>query len=717
MPHRLLGAAAGVTTAYLLTAKLGFQLAFAADQVTTVWAPTGIAIAALILWGRVLWPSIWIAALLANLTTGAPLWVSAAIATGNTLEAVIAASLLGARPRFDATFRASRDVLLFLFVAAGSPIVSATIGAGALCAAGIQPWDRYSTLWNNWWLGDVLGAIIVGPVLLTLARGPRRWTSAERLELAALLAATAALTHLIFSQPGGSVFSSHPLEFTIFPLVIAAAVRLPPTATPLVVLTASAVTIWHTVRGAGPFAGGLVHEALILLQTFMGVLAGTGLLLAAAMAERRVSERRRIAGAAVTEVLGQAGDLTSAAPQVLRAIGETLEWQFAGLWCVDAERDRLTCLATWAESPNRLASFTGVTKTIEFARGVGLPGRVWASGQAAWVQDVVQDSNFPRAQAAAAVGLHGAFAFPILLGAEFVGVVECFNRTVLRPDSDLLTTMATVGGQMGQFVGRKRVEVEIERERAREQAARRDAEAANRAKDEFLATLSHELRTPLNAIVGWTRLLLDSPPDPEKTRNALEVIDRNARLQARLIEDILDVSRIIVGGLRLNVRPVDFAALASAALDAVRPAATARNIQIDVSVAPDLDGYAGDVDRLQQIVWNLLANAVKFTEPGGRVGLEVLRDNGQLAIRVRDTGIGIDQAALPRVFERFWQADASLSRRHGGVGLGLAIVRHLAELHGGSVEAVSEGAGTGSTFTVRLPLSAQETNPPQTVVR
>jgi signal transduction histidine kinase/integral membrane sensor domain MASE1 len=717
MPHRLLGAAAGVTAAYLLTAKLGFQFAFAAEQVTTVWAPTGIAIAALVLWGRVLWPSIWIAALLANLTTGAPLWVSAAIATGNTLEAVIAASLLGPRPRFDATFRATRDVLLFLFVAAGSPLASATIGAGALCAAGIQPWDRYSTLWNNWWLGDVLGAIVVGPVLLTLARGPRRWTSAERFELAALAGATAALTHLVFSQPVGSVFSSHPLEFTIFPLVIAAAVRLPPTATPLVVLTASSVTIWHTVRGAGPFAGGAVQEALILLQTFMGVLAGTGLLLAAAMAERRVSERRRIAGAAVTEVLGSADTLASAAPRVVRAIGETLEWQFAGLWGLDAERDRLICLATWAESPTPLASFTGVSKTIEFARGIGLPGRVWATGQPVWVQDVVLDPNFPRAQAAAAVGLHGAFAFPILLGADFVGVVECFNRTALRPDPDLLTTMATVGGHIGQFVGRKRVEAEIAHERAREQAARRDAEAANRAKDEFLATLSHELRTPLNAIVGWTRVLLDSPPDETTTRNALEVIDRNARLQARLIDDILDVSRIIVGGLVLNIRPVDFASLTSAALDAVRPAATARNIRIEVDVAPDLEGCAGDVDRLQQIVWNLLANAVKFTEPGGRVGLEVFREGDQIAIRVRDTGIGIDPAALPRVFERFWQADASLSRRHGGVGLGLAIVRHLAELHGGSVEAASEGAGTGATFTVRLPLSAQETTRPRTAVR
>ena len=717
MPSRLLGAAAGVTAAYLLTAKLGFQFAFAAEQVTTVWAPTGIAIAALVLWGRVLWPSIWIAALLANLTTGAPFWASAAIATGNTLEAVLAASLLGARPRFDATFRATRDVLSFLFVAAASPIVSATIGAGALCAAGMQPWDRYSALWNDWWLGDVLGAIVVGPVLLTLARAPRRWTSAERFELAALVAATAALTHLIFSQPVGSVFSSHPLEFTIFPLVIAAAVRLPPTATPLVVLTASAVTIWHTVRGAGPFAGGAVHEALILLQTFLGVLAGTGLLLAAAMAERRVSERRRIAGAAVTEVLGHADNLTAGAPQVLRAIGETLEWQFGGLWCLDAGRTRLVCVATWAESPHRLASFNEVSKTMEFARGVGLPGRVWESGHVAWVQDVVEDPNFPRAQAAASAGLHGAFAFPILLGTEFIGVVECFNRTVLRPDPDLLATMATVGGQIGQFVGRKRVEAEIERERTREQAARRDAEAANRAKDEFLATLSHELRTPLNAIVGWTRLLLDSPPDAETTRNALQVIDRNARLQARLIDDILDVSRIIVGGLRLNVRPVDFAALTSGSLDAVRPAATARNIHIDVNLADDLEGYAGDVDRLQQIVWNLLANAVKFTEPGGRVTLDVFRHNGQVAIRVRDTGIGIDPAALPRVFERFWQADASLSRRHGGVGLGLAIVRHLAELHGGSVEAASEGPGTGSTFIVRLPLAAQEMTPPRTAVR
>ncbi|HET9530612.1 MAG TPA: PAS domain S-box protein [Blastocatellia bacterium] len=238
----------------------------------------------------------------------------------------------------------------------------------------------------------------------------------------------------------------------------------------------------------------------------------------------------------------------------------------------------------------------------------------------------------------------------------------------------------------------------------REQVTRSEAEAANRAKDEFVATLSHELRTPLNAILGWAAMLRGGKLDEESSRRAIEIIERNARAQAQLIDDILDISRIITGKLRLDVAPVELATVIHGAVDVVRPAAEAKEIRLQVLLDPRAGPVSGDSDRLQQIVWNLLSNAVKFTPRGGRVQVRLERVNSHVEIIVSDTGQGIKQEFLPYVFDRFRQADSTLSRMHGGLGLGLAIVRHLVELHGGTVEVISGGEGQGATFTVKLPL-------------
>jgi PAS domain S-box-containing protein len=239
---------------------------------------------------------------------------------------------------------------------------------------------------------------------------------------------------------------------------------------------------------------------------------------------------------------------------------------------------------------------------------------------------------------------------------------------------------------------------------AREQEARRDAEAANRLKDEFLATLSHELRTPLNAIMGWAHLLRTGTLDEATAARAMETIDRNAKAQNQLINDILDVSRIITGKLHLAMQPLELAPVVEAALDTVRPAAEARNIRLEATLEPAAGTLSGDPDRLQQVVWNLLSNAIKFTPKGGRVQVRLRRVDAQAVIVVADSGPGISPEFLPHVFERFRQGDASTTRTHVGLGLGLAIVRHLVELHGGTVEAASPGEGKGATFSVRLPL-------------
>jgi len=257
---------------------------------------------------------------------------------------------------------------------------------------------------------------------------------------------------------------------------------------------------------------------------------------------------------------------------------------------------------------------------------------------------------------------------------------------------------------------RKRLERERDRS-FREQEARKAAELTNRMKDQFLATFSHELRTPLNAILGWSEIMKKGNLDKALLDHAIDVIHRNARTQAHLIDDILDVSRIMAGEFQLHVRPVELAETIEAAIDSVSPAAEAKNIEIHREFSPSPVVISGDPTRLQQVVWNLLSNAAKFTPEGGKITVSLRRSKSQAEIVVSDTGEGISSEFLPFVFERFRQADSSTARIHSGLGLGLSIVRHLVESHGGTVSADSPGEGQGATFTVRLPLGAFERRP------
>jgi PAS domain S-box-containing protein len=259
---------------------------------------------------------------------------------------------------------------------------------------------------------------------------------------------------------------------------------------------------------------------------------------------------------------------------------------------------------------------------------------------------------------------------------------------------------------------RKRHEDERERLLAREQAARAEAERANRMSDEFLATVSHELRTPLNAILGWSHLLSSGRVNGSTATRAIEAIERNARAQAQLVEDILDVSRVITGKLRLRIGPVDLVSVINAAIDSVQLAADSKGIRFEVTLDPSARRISGDSNRLQQVVWNLLSNAIKFTPPGGRVEIRLEQVYPHVQISVRDNGPGISPDFLPYIFDRFRQADGTTTRRHGGLGLGLSIVRHLVELHGGSVQAESSEKEGGATFTLKLPIAASEAPTP-----
>jgi PAS domain S-box-containing protein len=282
-------------------------------------------------------------------------------------------------------------------------------------------------------------------------------------------------------------------------------------------------------------------------------------------------------------------------------------------------------------------------------------------------------------------------------------------------------TVSPVRDAAGVIVGASKVARDISERRLveharqtlleHEQKARSEAEALNRSKDQFLATLSHELRTPLNAIYGWARMFAEGALDPAATRNAAQAILRNARIQVQLIEDLFDVSRVITGKMRLDVRAMNVLAVLEAAVETVRPAAAGKGIRLDTALDPRAAPIMGDPDRIQQIAWNLLSNAVKFTPKGGRVQLHLRRVNSHIDIIVSDTGEGIAAEQLPHLFERFHQADTGPTRRHAGLGIGLSLVKHLVELHGGKVTAISPGLGQGTTFTVTLPVSVMHPAP------
>jgi signal transduction histidine kinase len=507
---------------YVAAGKLGLSLAFVNASASPVWPPTGIAIAAMLIFGTRVWPAIFVGAFIVNVTTAGSVATSLAIAAGNALEGVVGATLVD---RFAGGRRFGERVRdLFKFaVLAGlvAPLISATVGVTALAVAGSAPWHAFASIWTTWWLGDAAGAILVTPVI-TLWSSNRQIVMGPRLrvEFVALLLAGLGAWLVVF---GGAVMfpvRNYPLTFLAIPPLMWAAFRFGRRAAATAVAMQSAVAVWGTRHGFGPFVVSTENESLLLLQAFMATVAVMTYVVAAVVAERE---------------------------DALRAMAE-----------------------------------------------------------------------------------------------------------------------------------------------------------AGRAKDEFLAILSHELRTPLNAVVGWASMLRAGGLDEATTARALETIDRNARLQAQLVEDLLDISRVILGRLKLNDDVVPLRSVAVGAVETLRPTADAKRIRLELEPGPELP-VRGDAGRLQQVVSNLVSNAIKFTPAGEQITIALTRDDARVRLEVSDTGKGISPEFLPHIFERFRQADSTTRRASSGLGIGLAIVRHLVELHGGTVRATSPGEGQGATFVVELP--------------
>ncbi|HYX29364.1 MAG TPA: MASE1 domain-containing protein [Pyrinomonadaceae bacterium] len=697
--------ATGVASAYFLGAKVGLSLAFVNVSVSPVWPPAGIAIAAVLWFGYRATPGVFLGALLANyLLTDVSLLPTVVIAIGNTLEAIAAVYLLRRFAESRNPFNRAFDVLKFVvFAAIISTAVAATIGNLSLCISDHEQWTEFRRLWLTWWSGDAIGALLVAPHILSWIEKPvERWRLMRWFEFTALFILTSLVSLTIYTDSLHRSGGIRPWGHITIPLLVWAAFRFGTRGVSTLLVPLTAIAIWGTIHGLGGFAQYPRNEGLLFLQAYIADIAITILALAAIVTERKLAGLHLGGTLSVTRILAESPALDDAVLRIIQRICNTFEWEVGAMWRLDDEANVLKCFKFW---PTRglLSPFENLTKNMTFADGVGLPGRVWSKLRPMWIPDVAADDNFPRARAASAEELHAAFAFPIMSGEKFLGVMEFFSHEIREPDSALLATFIGIGSQIGQFLVRKGVEAERESLLTSEQVARSEAEEANRLKDEFLAMLSHELRTPLTAMLGWLSMLRSGRLDRETSRHALETVQRNAQSQAQLIEDLVDVSRIAGGKLKLDIEPVDLVTVITAAIEVVRPAANARGVSIEVS-ADDVGPVAGDAARLQQIIWNLLSNAVKFTERDEHVYISLRRVDSFAEVEVRDTGIGIDPEFLPRVFERFRQAESALTRSHRGLGLGLAIVRHLTELHGGTVTAVSEGEGKGSTFTLRIPL-------------
>lgn len=414
------------------------------------------------------------------------------------------------------------------------------------------------------------------------------------------------------------------------------------------------------------------------------------------ISERVRNDRRRLAQYTVASLLAGSWTLDEASSAILQTTASIGEWVYSGLWIHDESIGKLGCRGFWQSGSSKLQAFGDHSTSIQFARGEGLPGRVWASNEPAWIADVAHDKNFPRAAAAKEAGLRGAFAFPLFAGRAINGVIELFSTDVVQPDHDLLQLVTALGSQLGLFIERRRIDSEL-------QQAKENAEAANAAKDRFLATLSHELRTPLNPVLLWADGILGQPGLDPEIREGLRMICRNVELEARLIDDLLDLTRIARGKLQLHLQTADAHDLVNDAINIVLSDIRNKNIRLSISLDAASHQIKVDAPRLQQVLWNILRNAAKFTGQGGTISVRSFNPvRNSIAIEIADSGAGIEPALLDKVFNAFEQ----LKDRNEGLGLGLAISKAIIETHGGTIRAASEGAGKGATFTITLPTAS-----------
>jgi PAS domain S-box-containing protein len=663
-----------VAVVYFAGAELGLSLASLHSNVTPVWPPTGIAIGSLLIFGRRVWPGIFVGALAANLMTAIPVLSSFGIATGNTFEALVACWLLQRSPRWKGSFESLGDVLTFVVYAAVlAPLVSATIGSLSVCFGDPAQWSNFTSLWLTWWTGDGFGALIVSPFLLAWS-SPGKTTSQDFPEIASLFVLLIIVALIVFGGWFPGPVKTYPLAYLCLPCLLWAALKFDQRVVTTAIVLMAGVALWGARHGYGSFVQVSANVSLLLLISFVGTSTLMTLVVAAVTSERKKAEADK-------SKLGSELELHRRRIEDIVAHVPGVVWEAWGK--PDAANQRIDFVSSHVE------------------KMLGYSQKEWLSTPNFWLSIVHPDDKERAARESAAIFASGKGGTT-----RFRWMHKDGHEVWVESQSIVVSDEVGPAGMRGVTMDiTAAVKAEIERAELleRESHAREQAEEASRLKEEFLATVSHELRTPLNAVVGWSRLLRAGQLDKDGTAHAVEVIERNAAAQRQIIEDLLDVSRIVSGKLRINTQPVDVLLIIHSAIDAVRPPAEAKQIDIRTHVeAPDSIVRA-DMERLQQVFWNLLSNAVKFTPAGGVVDVYLERHDSAAEIRIEDSGPGVPVEFLPRIFERFSQADGSSTRKYGGLGLGLAIVRHLVELHGGTVSARNRSDGSGAVLTVRLP--------------
>jgi signal transduction histidine kinase/integral membrane sensor domain MASE1 len=667
----------GLTAVYFAAGVLGSWLAF--DQsASAVWPAAGIAVGVLLRFGTNLWPAVAAGAFLINVGRSGDIAPSVVIAFGNTLEALTACWLVRRYAGGGSVFgRASTAFRFALLAGLTSPIVAASIATLMRWVTGVGDAPSLA-IWSTWWLGDAVGILLIAPLIVMWSTpGHRRWTPARIAEMTAVLVAASGLSWLVFvfSPVGARTF---PLPLLPMPILLWPAFRLGARETIAVTVLLAAVCIVATLNGLGPFVRGSPRESLIFLQAFMGMWV------VAMLAVSIEAETREIVEAD------------------LRLLNESLEQR------VRARTEELSRMRNRLDEAQRIAhvgswEWDVVSNSIwwsdELFRLFQVP-RVSDRSYEDYVKLLHPDD---RARVESAVG-----------NALSDGRPFSFEHRLVWPDGTVRTIQADGhvivdgAGKGIRLIGTGRDVTDLRNadderiQRLRDQAARAEAEDANRAKDEFLATLSHELRTPLNAALGWTQMLRDVVHEPERRARAVEAIMRNLQAQSRLVSDMMDASSIALRTLRMEMTQVAMADVVRAAIDSVRDPATTRRIRIEAVLAIEPVFVIGDAMRLRQVVWNLVSNGAKFSRDGGTVTVALHRDGDTVRLTVEDDGPGIDDEFLPFLFERFRQADSSVTRSHGGLGLGLAIARHLVQAHDGRISAGNRAEG-GAVFTVELP--------------
>ena len=668
-----------VTAVYIAAGRISLLFAFANANASPVWPPTGLAIGALLLLGLKAWPAIALGAFVVNLTNSGDPVAALAIAVGNTLEAVLATTLVLRYARGRAAFNSTRNILRFAIIAAFASMIAAAVGTVAVVGRELGSQTDAGGIWLTWWLGDTVGAIVVAPLIVLWDRRPLISDVGIRIgEVAALLAALGLVSFAVFSPwpPGRPDY-----PFLVVPVLLWAAFRFGAWITALSSAFIAVIAVDGTLRGWGPFHQETANDSLLILQAFLGITTTMTLSVAAEVSRRRQVERdllmlndrleRKVATR--TEELLRANDRLIEAQEV----GHLGSWE----WDIGANR------VWWSD---------------ELYRIYGVPLGEFIGYETFLAQ--VHPDDRPDVQASVAQAMTDGRPFTFdhrIVRADGTTRVLHANGRVIRDETGHPIRMVGTGLDITE---RKEAE-EARAQLILEQAKRQEAEETSRAKDQFLAVLSHELRTPLNAALGWAHMLREMPRDAPATHRAVDTIYRNLLIQSRLVSDIVDVSRITKGALTIEPAPIELGGIIASAMEMIREQAKARTITLESCIAGDTIALVGDAKRLEQVFWNLLSNGVRFGREGGLVRVEAAVRDDSVCITVEDDGPGIDPEFLPHVFEPFRQADASPRRAHDGLGLGLSIARHLVELHGGTMSAANRPNG-GAVLTVVLPAVA-----------